>query len=124
MKSIKRYLISTLIVMILMLGFAFILNTLNYFNVLNNSLYRLIILLFVITSTFTGSYYLGKKTEAKGYQKGIVFGVIIVTLFILLTLLFKNTFTASSIIYYIIIIITSTIGSTIGINKKTTETNQ
>ena len=121
MNSIKRYLISSLISLLLVLGFSFLLNVLNYFNTLNSSIYKLLLLFFVIISIFTGSYYLGNKSENKGYQKGIILGVLISFIFIMLTVIFKNNLTYSSMIYYIIIVITSTIGSTIGINKKTTE---
>jgi putative membrane protein (TIGR04086 family) len=124
MKYIKRYLISILISLVLIFSFAFLLNTLNYFNSIKEDYYRFFILVFLIISIFTGSYYLGSKTENKGYQKGIIFGLLISLLFIILTLLFKDTISSSSIIYYIITIITAIIGSTIGINKKTTEINQ
>ena len=124
MKYIKRYLISILISLFLIFSFAFLLNTLNYFNSIKEDYYRFFILVFLIISIFTGSYYLGSKTESKGYQKGIMFGLLISLLFIILTLLFKDTISSSSIIYYMIIIITAIIGSTIGINKKTTEINQ
>ena len=124
MKNIKRYIISTFISLLLFFGFAFLLNTLNYFNVLNNTCYKSLLLIFMIISAFAGSYYLGNQTEEKGYQKGLIFGALISLIFLVLSALLKNSITISSVIYYIIIIITSTIGSTIGINKKTTETNQ
>lgn len=124
MKYIKRYLISILISLLLILSFAFLLNTLTYFNTIKEDYYRLFILMFLTISIFTGSYYLGNKTESKGYQKGIIFGLMISLLFAILTLLLKDTISSSSIIYYIIIVITSVIGSTIGINKKTTEIKQ
>lgn len=81
-------------------------------------------MLFLVISIFVGSYSLGYKSENKGYLNGIIFGIIISILFIVLSLILKSDLNFSSAIYYLIIVVTSSIGGTIGINKKNTETNQ
>ncbi len=124
MEYIKRYMISISISFILVLVFCFLLNVLNYFDVLNKSFYKGLLILFLVISIFIGSYNLGYKSENKGYLNGIIFGFVISVLFIVLSLVLKSDLSLSSAIYYLIIVITSSIGGTIGINKKITETNQ
>lgn len=124
MSNIKRYLISIGISLGLILVFSLFLNILNYFDLLNKGMYKAILVSFLVISIFIGSYNLGNNSKEKGYLNGIYFGLIISVLFIIFSLLFKENITISSFIYYLIIVITSSIGGTIGINKKTTEINQ
>lgn len=124
METLKKYIISIAISIGLILIFALFLNILNYFDILNKNLYKGILVLFLVISIASGSYNLGYNSKEKGYLNGIYFGIAISTLFIILSVLFKENVTISSFIYYLIIVITSTIGSTIGINKRTTEDNQ
>lgn len=118
MSNIKRYLISIALSLGLILVFALFLNILNYFDLLNKGMYKAVLVLFLVISIFVGSYNLGNNSKEKGYLNGIYFGIIISILFIILSLLFKENISISSFIYYLIIVITSSIGGTIGINKK------
>lgn len=121
MNRTNKYFTSTGISILLIIVFSFLLNILNYFDILNSSVYKGILLLFLVISIISGSYYLGYKSDNKGYLNGIYFGVIISLLFIIISLIFKEKVTVSSFIYYLIIIIISSIGGTIGINNKTSE---
>lgn len=121
MNGIKKYLMSMGITLLLIIVFSFILTVFNYFDVLSSNLYKTILLLFLVVSVISGSYYLGYNSDSKGYLNGIVFGILISFVFILLSLVLKEKFVMSTIIYYLIVIITSSIGGTIGINKRTTE---
>lgn len=124
MKTIKNYLISVGISLLLVLLFAFILNVLNYFDVLNKSFYKVFLILFSVISIFVGSYSTGYNSNKKGYLNGFVFGIFISLIFIILSLLFKADLSVSSFIYYLIIVITSLVGGAVGINKKTAEVAQ
>ena len=121
MNTSIKYIISACITLLLLFIFSFILATLTYFELLNNNSYKIILLLFLVISVLSGSYYLGYNSLDKGYLNGLLYGVIICTLFSALSLIFNSSLSFSSFIYYFVIIITSLIGGTIGINKKTTD---
>ena len=124
METIKKYFISLGITLGLMIILAFIINVLNYFDILNKGTYKGLLILSSVMSSAIGGYIIGNKSNSKGYIKGIVFGIVIIALFIIIALLTNNSFSIASFIYYLIIIITSSIAGAVGINKKTTETNQ
>ena len=124
MISIKNYLLSLGTCFGLLLIFSFFINVLNYFDILNNGTYKVLLTLSSILSIAIGSYILGTKTDNKGYLNGFLFGLITIALFLIFSILIKNNLSTSSIIYYLIITITSLISGAIGINKKTTDTNQ
>jgi putative membrane protein (TIGR04086 family) len=121
MNASIKYVISICITFLLLLLFSFILAILVYFEVLTNNSYKILLLLFLVISVFSGSYYLGFNSLDKGYLNGLICGIIICVLFSAFSLIFKSSLNFSSIIYYFVIIITSLIGGTIGINKKTTK---
>ena len=118
MNIVKKYLISLGISMGFILILVFFLNILNYFDVLSNSIYKGFLVLFSMFSVVVGSYILGTKTDNKGYLNGLVYGLVIVILFIIISLFDGHDLNLSSFIYYLIIVITSTIGGSVGINKK------
>ena len=124
MDTIKKYIISIGITLGLSLMLSFIICTLNYFDILNKGFYKGLLVLSSIMSVSIGGYILGNKSDSKGYIKGLIFGIIIVILYTIIALITKNNLNTASFIYYLIISITSLIAGAIGINKKTTETNQ
>ena len=91
----------------------------NYFNILNDSIIRILKFLMVILSISITSYILGKKSSKKGFLEGLKLGSITSVVFLTLALITK-TFKYQSFIYYTIIILISILGSTLGINKKNT----
>ena len=123
MEIVKKYLFSLGISIGLILILAFFLNILNYFDILSINVYKMLLMLFSIFSITTGSYYLGNKSDNKGYLNGLIYGIIIVLLFLFLSIISSNSLNSSSFIYYLIIIISSLVAGTIGINKKITNNN-
>ena len=121
MSIIKKYLVSIVITLLAAIVLSFFINILNYFDILNNSFYKALLIIFSIISVFAGSYFLGNNSNNKGYLNGIIFGIVIILVFILLSFIFTNTLSASSIIYYLILIINSSIAGVIGINKSKNE---
>ena len=61
---------------------------------------------------------LGRKSNNKGYLKGILFSTVCILLLTILSLIFKFTLNMNSLIYYVILLISTTFGSMLGINKK------
>ena len=115
---IKNYLISLSLSMVLIIILAFFINVLNYFDLLNNNLYKFILVITTIFSISIGSYILGTKTDNKGYLNGLIYGVITVLLFIIISFILGNNLSLSSSVYYLIIVIISSIGGSVGINRK------
>lgn len=124
MKTIKKYLISIGITLGLSLIFVFVINVLNYFDILSKTTYKALLILSSVMATTIGGYILGTKSDKKGYIKGLTLGIIIVALYAIATLISKNNLSIASFIYYLVIIITSSITGAVGINKKITELNQ
>ncbi len=115
---IKNYLISLSLSMVLIIILAFFINVLNYFDLLNNNLYKFILVITTIFSISIGSYILGTKTDNKGYLNGLIYGIITVLLFIIISFILGNNLSLSSFVYYLIIVIISSIGGSVGINRK------
>ncbi len=120
MNVIKKYIISISITLGLIIIFSFFINILSYLDILNIRTYKVLIMIFLVVSITIGSYLLGYNSINKGYLNGIIFGTIINIITIFISIVSKQELNKEKIIYFIIIIITSLVGSTIGINKKTT----
>lgn len=89
----------------------------NYFNILNGTLLKIIMLIIPIIGIFIGSFKIGKISSKKGYIEGLKYGVIWIILLLIINLIIKN-FNITSIIYYLILIFISIIASVLGINKR------
>ena len=124
MEKIKKYLISLGISLGLIIVFAFFINILNYFELINTGAYKTILILLAALSIFVGAFLLGKKASQKGYLEGLKFGLITCLLMLIISYLaFDSNISIDSLIYYIILLFTSCTGSMIGINKKTLDQN-
>lgn len=111
---IKTILTSAIIFSILTL----IITILNYFNILNYKIINIIKLLIPLISMFIGGYKIGNNSEKKGWLEGIKFSLITSILFLIITIILKKL-KLEYLIYLIIITTSTTLGSIIGINKKT-----
>lgn len=119
MNKIKKYSKCIGITLGLILIFSFFLNTLNYFNLININIYKLLLIIMSSISIFTGAYILGKQTQHNGYIEGLKYGIITTLLFYIISFLaFNQNINISNLLYYLIVITISIIGSMIGINKK------
>lgn len=119
MNSIKKYLKCIGVTFGLVLVFGLFLTNLNFFDLVSNNIYKVIMILFTIISIFTGSYILGSKTDKKGYIEGLKFGIIIIFLFFVISFLaFDKGINLSSLLYYLIILGISSSGSMVGINRR------
>lgn len=118
MTYLKKYGLRVLYTFLIIIISLLLINTLYYFNIINNSVYKVLKIIPIIISIFINAYILGKNAEQKGYLEGLKLSIIIILVFFILTLITKQPIKLKVILYYLIISITSILGSMIGINKK------
>ncbi len=95
----------------------FLTTILNYFNLINNNVIKILKLIIPIISIFIASYKLGNNSKQKGYLEGIKIGITIISIFIIAIILLDKI-SIKSLLYYIILLLTSILSSTLGINRK------
>ncbi len=115
--NLKKYLISFLYFLVPFLTLLFLATILYYFDMLSTATMKYVKFIIVLLSVFLGGLKMGRESDKKGYQKGLIIGSIIVFFFFFISLISKNLKT-TSFLYYLVLLITSTIGSMIGILKK------
>lgn len=94
-----------------------ILTILNYFNILNSYIIKILELFIPLISIFIGSYKLGRVSNQKGYIEGLKYGGIWIIIFLIFNIITKNI-TIIGILYLLLIILISIFASILGINKK------
>ncbi len=118
MTYLKKYglrLIYTLIAIFILLILS---TTLYYFNIINNTFYKIMKIIIVLLSIFINAFILGKGANQKGYLEGLKLGAMIIPIFFILTLITSNPLKLRVILYYMIIMISSIFGSMVGISRK------
>lgn len=96
----------------------FITSLLNLIGV-NSTITNLLIFIFNIILFFIFGLKSGKKASNKGYLAGLkVGGLFLLVLIIISLFTSKNIFSLSTFIYYLVLILASTLGGSLGINKK------
>ena len=118
MKYLKNLGKSLLITIIIMFVLTFICTLLNYFDIINSkylSIFKIIIPLF---SLGVGGFFLGRKSNKKGFLEGLKFGFIVTILILIFNLIFGFNLTIKDLIFYLALILSSMFGSMLGINTK------
>ena len=119
MNYLKKLAYSFLYIILSLLIITFIISTLNYFNIISDNIISLFKIFIPIISLFIGGYFIGSKSNNKGYLEGLKLGLIFSILLIIFNYLaFDNSFKFKYILFYIILITSSIFGSMIGINKR------
>lgn len=96
----------------------FITSLLNLIGV-NSTITNLLIFIFNISLFFIFGLKNGKKASNKGYLAGLkVGGLFLLVLLIISLFTSKNIFSLTTFIYYLVLILASTLGGSLGINKK------
>ena len=96
----------------------FVTSLLNLIGV-NYTITNLLIFIFNISLFFIFGLKNGKKASNKGYLAGLkVGGLFLLVLIIISLFTSKNIFSLSTFIYYLVLILASTLGGSLGINKK------
>lgn len=116
-KNINNLLRTSILILGLLLISSLIINTLYYFDIINNNLIKYLKMFISIIIFFIGGLYIGKKSDNKGYINGLKLSIIIVLVMFLLSIILSN-FKISRIVYFLITTTCITFGSMIGINKK------
>ena len=89
----------------------------NYFNIINETILKVIELFIPLISIFIGSYKLGKISNKKGYIEGLKYSSICIIIFLLFNIITKNI-TIIGIVYLLLLILISVVASILGINKR------
>lgn len=119
MKYLKKLGFSFLYIIGTLLISTFIITFLNYFNIISDKVISIFKILIPIISLFIGGFYIGKRSNNKGYLEGLKLGSLFsIFLLIFNFLALSNSFKLKYLLFYIIIITSSILGSMIGINRK------
>jgi len=94
-----------------------ILTFLNYFEILNGIVLKVIMLIIPLLGVIVGSFLIGSKCNQKGYIEGIKYGGIWI-LFLLIFNFITNNFHITSIIFYMVLLLMSIGAGVLGINKR------
>jgi len=112
-KQLGIFLLSTIIMSLL-------LSILGYFNLLGNKGCHIFSIIFLLILNTILGILCGKQAETKGYLEGLKMGALIILMLLFINVIFfGSAFTIGRIIYYLLLLLVCTIGSMIGINKKT-----
>ena len=119
MKYLKKLVFSFLYIIGSLLVITFIITIFNYFNIINDKVISIFNILIPIISLFIGGFYIGKKSNNKGYLEGLKLGIIFSILLLIFNFLgLSNSFKLKNLLFYLIIISSSIMGSMIGINTN------
>ncbi len=115
LKKLGKFIL-TIFISIMILGL--ILNTLYYFDIINNNIYNIMKMVIVLGVLFINALFLGKNSNKYGIVEGLKLGAIFLLVMVILKLITNSSFDTRAIIYSIIILLTTSVGAVIGINKK------
>ncbi len=92
---------------------------LNYINLIGMKTLSIIEIIIPLFSLFLGGFYIGKKSQKKGWLEGLkLSGVFLIILILFQYLGLHIHFSVKTILFYILIIVSCIFGSMLGINKK------
>lgn len=103
--------------MIPLLFMLLLLNTMYYYDIVNNNIVKFLKIFVVVISSFISGIIRGYNSINKGYINGIKLSIIVIITLLIISLILGE-FNIKDIIYYIIIALSITFGSMIGINKR------
>lgn len=115
LKKIGKFLLTTF-GSIIILGL--VLNTLYYFDIINNNVYNIMKMIIVLIVLFINAFFLGKESLKYGIVEGLKLGAFFLLIMFVLKLIINSGFDIRTLIYTFIILLTTSLGAIIGINKK------
>ena len=118
MKNLKKYGISVAITGSFIIILNFIISILSYFNILNNKLIDLFIVIIPIIGVVLGGINIGRQSVCKGWLSGLKIGLLYLCISVLLKLLLSNSFKLYYLFYSLILVLSSVIGGMLGISMK------
>ncbi len=115
--NLKKYLKALLYFFSPFIILLFIIHTFYYFDIFSNNIMKYLKIVILIISSLASGFYIGLKSEKKGYLNGLILSSIIIVC-LLISSLFLTKFKLATLIYYLIITTVITLGSMLGINRK------
>ena len=97
----KKYLITFLTTILSIILTLLITTTIYYFNLINQTTYNILKIIFLLLSLFINGFILGKSSTKKGYLEGIKLSLPVIILFVIVSLITKNIKLTSLIYLYI-----------------------
>lgn len=117
LKNIKKYGVSFLIFISIILVFTFFLSIFYYFGVLSYKTISIIKMIILLLSFFGGGFFMSVSATKKGWLEGFKFAIMISIFLLLFQLLgIDKSFHIKDMIFYIILFITSIFGGMVGIH--------
>ena len=117
LKNIKKYGVSFLIFIIIILVFTFFLSIFYYFGVLSYKTISIIKMIILLLSFFGGGFFMSVSATKKGWLEGFKFAIMVSIFLLLFQLLgIDKSFHIKDMIFYIILFITSIFGGMVGIH--------
>ncbi len=118
MTYIKNLGKSLLILVIMLFCLIFLISTLYYFNILNDTMYNIFKLIIPLITIFISTFLFGKKASKNGWLEGLKLGAILLFIFFILNKIFYDTKLDLRFFFYnFILLFTSVLGGMVGINK-------
>lgn len=114
----KKFIKPTLCSLLIILISIFILTIFNYIGILKRNILIILGIIIISISFIINGYLTGKNTIKKGWLTGLESGSILLFFLVLLSIFLKIKFNIKMLIFYIALLSLSSIGSIIGINKK------
>ncbi len=117
LKNIKKYGVSFLIFISIILVFTFFLSIFYYFGVLSYKTISIIKMIILLLSFFGGGFFMSVSATKKGWLEGFKFAIMVSIFLLLFQLLgIDKSFHIKDMIFYIILFITSIFGGMVGIH--------
>ena len=117
LKNIKKYGVSFLIFISIILVFTFFLSIFYYFGVLSYKTVSIIKMIILLLSFFGGGFFMSVSATKKGWLEGFKFAIMVSIFLLLFQLLgIDKSFHIKDMIFYIILFITSIFGGMVGIH--------
>ena len=119
MRYLKKLGFSFIYIITSILILTFISTIFSYFNIFSDKVMSIVKIIIPIIGLLIGGFYIGKRTNKKGFLEGLKLGLIFSLLLIIFNILvLNNSFKLKYLLFYLILIASSILGSMIGINKK------
>ena len=117
LKNIKKYGVSFLIFISIILVFTFFLSIFYYFGVLSYKTISIIKMIILLLSFFGGGFFMSVSATKKGWLEGFKFAIMVSIFLLLFQLLgIDKSFHIKDMIFYIILFITSIFVGVVGIH--------
>jgi len=114
MKKLKKYIIlsSILLIIISILSLIYLFSNISY-NLISSILIIIYFIFFIILS-----FLITKNRKSKGIVSGLKIGLISILIMLVLSFIFKNQLSIKTILYYIIILFSNLVGAILSKNIK------